>query len=245
MTSLISLRNITKEYQLGHITVRALRGIDLEIKRGVYYSIIGLSGSGKSTLLHILGCMDIPTSGEANLNGQTLNRINERALTKIRAKEIGFIFQAFHLNPILTVRENVAIALRFLDIPRAEANRQTEACLLRVGMADRLDHYPSELSGGERQRVAIARALVKNPDLILADEPTGNLDTKMGMEIIELIRQINHQEGTTIIHATHDPEVAAMGDVIIKMRDGRIREYEVQKKIDWVKLFIFDRQATF
>lgn len=224
MTSLISLRNIKKEYQLGQTTVHALRGIDLEIKRGVYYSIIGPSGSGKSTLLHILGCMDVPTSGEANLNGQALNRINERALTKIRAQEIGFIFQAFHLNPILTVRENVAIALRFLGTPKAEANRQVEACLLRVGMAHRLDHYPSELSGGERQRVAIARALVKNPSLILADEPTGNLDTKMGMEIIELIRQINHQEGTTIIQVTHDPQVAAMGDVIIKMRDGRISE---------------------
>ena len=224
MTSLISLRNIKKEYQLGQTTVHALRGIDLEIERGVYYSIIGPSGSGKSTLLHILGCMDVPTSGEANLNGQALNRINERALTKIRAQEIGFIFQAFHLNPILTVRENVAIALRFLGTPKAEANRQVEACLLRVGMAHRLDHYPSELSGGERQRVAIARALVKNPSLILADEPTGNLDTKMGMEIIELIRQINHQEGTTIIQVTHDPQVAAMGDVIIKMRDGRISE---------------------
>jgi len=230
MTSLISLRNIKKEYQLGQTTVRALRGVDLEIERGVYYSIIGPSGSGKSTLLHILGCMDVPTSGEANLNGQALNSINERALTKIRAKEIGFIFQAFHLNPILTVRENAAIALRFLGIPKAEANHQAEACLLRVGMAHRLDHYPSELSGGERQRVAIARALVKNPSLILADEPTGNLDTKMGMEIIELIRQINHQEGTTIIQVTHDPEVAAIGDVIIKMRDGRISENDVQKK---------------
>jgi putative ABC transport system ATP-binding protein len=224
MTSLISLRNIKKEYQLGETTVQALRGVDLEIERGAYYSIIGPSGSGKSTLLHILGCMDVPTSGEANLNGQPLNGASEKALTKIRAKDIGFIFQAFHLNPILTVRENVAIALRFLGVPKAEAHRRAEACLQKVGMGHRLDHYPSELSGGERQRVAIARALVKKPSLILADEPTGNLDTKRGMEVIELIRQINREEGTTIIQVTHDPEVAAMSDVIIKMRDGQICE---------------------
>ena len=186
MTSLISLRNIKKEYQLGETTVHALRGVDLEIERGEYYSIIGPSGSGKSTLLHILGCMDVPTSGEANLNGQALrqgsgqalNGTDEKALTQIRARDIGFIFQAFHLNPILTVRENVAIALRFLGVPKTEAQRRAEACLQKVGMGHRLDHYPSELSGGERQRVAIARALVKSPSLNLADEPTGNWTQK-------------------------------------------------------------------
>jgi putative ABC transport system ATP-binding protein len=224
MTSLISLRNIKKEYQLGETTVHALRGVDLEIERGEYYSIIGPSGSGKSTLLHILGCMDVPTSGEATLNGQAMDGANEQALTQIRAKDVGFIFQAFHLNPILTVRENVAIALRFLGVPKAEAHQRAEACLQKVGMGHRLDHYPSELSGGERQRVAIARALVKNPSLILADEPTGNLDTKTGREVIELIRQINRDEGTTIIQVTHDPEIAAMSDVTIKMRDGQICE---------------------
>jgi putative ABC transport system ATP-binding protein len=222
MTSLISLQNIKKEYQLGETTVRALRGIDLEIEQGKYYSVIGPSGSGKSTLLHILGCMDVPSSGEACLNGEALNGASERDLTHIRAKEIGFIFQAFHLNPILTVRENVAIALRFLGNSKKEANQRAEACLQKVGMGHRLDHYPSELSGGERQRVAIARALVKNPSLILADEPTGNLDTKRGIEVIELIRQVNREEGTTIIQVTHDSEVAAMSDVIIRMRDGKI-----------------------
>jgi putative ABC transport system ATP-binding protein len=223
MTNLISLQNIKKEYQLGETTVRALRGVDLELESGKYYSIIGPSGSGKSTLLHILGCMDAPTSGEASLNGQILNGANERVLTHIRAKEIGFIFQAFHLNPILTVRENVSIALRFLGVSKRETHQRAEACLQKVGMAHRLDHHSSELSGGERQRVAIARALVKNPSLILADEPTGNLDTKRGMEVIGLIRQINREEGTTIIQVTHDPEVAAMSDVIIKMRDGKIQ----------------------
>jgi putative ABC transport system ATP-binding protein len=222
MTSIISLQNIKKEYQLGETTVRALRGVDLEIEQGKFYSIIGPSGSGKSTLLHILGCMDVPTSGKAHLNGQALNGAIERNLTQIRAKDIGFIFQAFHLNPILTVRENVAIALRFLGISKMKATQQAEACLQKVGMGHRLSHYPSELSGGERQRVAIARALVKNPSLILADEPTGNLDTERGMEVIELLRQINSEEGTTIIQVTHDPEVAAISDVIIKMRDGQI-----------------------
>ncbi len=222
MTNIISLQNVKKEYQLGETTVHALGGVDLEIERGKYYSLVGPSGSGKSTLLHILGCMDVPTSGQVQFNGQSLNGINERDMTRIRAKDIGFIFQAFHLNPILTTRENVAIVLRLQGVSKSEANHLAEASLARVGMAHRLDHYPAELSGGERQRVAIARALVKKPALILADEPTGNLDTKMGMEIIELIRQINKEEGTTIIQVTHDPEVASMGDETIKMRDGQI-----------------------
>ena len=222
MTPIISLQNVKKEYQLGETTVCALRGVDLEIESGKYYSIVGPSGSGKSTLLHILGCMDVPTSGEIQLNGQELNGMSEKALTKIRAKDIGFIFQAFHLNPILTVSENVAIALRFLGISKREARKQSEICLEKVGLENRLNHSPAELSGGERQRVAIARALVKNPSLIMADEPTGNLDTKMGMEVINLIRQINREGGTTIVQVTHDPEVAAMGDVIVKMRDGQI-----------------------
>ena len=222
MANIISIRDIKKEYKLGETIVHALRGVNLEIEQGKYYSLIGPSGSGKSTLLHILGCMDVPTSGEIQLNGQRLGEIKERELTQIRAKVIGFIFQAFHLNSILTVRENVAIALHFLGISKAEANRKAESCLQRVGMGHRLSHYPSELSGGERQRVAIARALVKNPKLILADEPTGNLDTKIGMEIIALIRKINREEGTTIIQVTHDPDVAGVADEIIKLRDGQI-----------------------
>lgn len=222
MTSILSLKDVKKEYLLGETTVYALQGVNLEIECGKYYSLIGPSGSGKSTLLHILGCMDVPTSGQVQFNGQNLNGVNEKELTLIRAREIGFIFQAFHLNSILTACENVSIVLRLQGNNKADARRQAETSLTRVGMAHRLDHYPAELSGGERQRVAIARALVKNPTLILADEPTGNLDTKMGMEIVKLIRQINKEENTTIIQVTHDPEVAKMGNITIRMRDGEI-----------------------
>jgi putative ABC transport system ATP-binding protein len=224
MTALLELQNVTKEYQLGETTVRALRGVDLEIESGEYYSLVGSSGSGKSTLLHILGCMDTPTSGQVRLNGELLSDASESALTRIRARDIGFVFQAFHLNPILTVQENAAIVLRFLGISKGEALRQAAKCLDQVGMGHRLKHYPSELSGGERQRVGIARAIVKKPSLLLADEPTGNLDSKMGLEIVELIRQINRQQGTTVIQVTHDPEVASMSDIIIQMRDGKIQE---------------------
>ena len=218
----IEIRGLVKNFRHNGVRVEVLTGVDLDIHQSETLAVVGASGVGKSTLLHILGCMDVPTSGEIQLNGQRLGEIKERELTQIRAKVIGFIFQAFHLNSILTVRENVAIALHFLGISKAEANRKAESCLQRVGMGHRLSHYPSELSGGERQRVAIARALVKNPKLILADEPTGNLDTKIGMEIIALIRKINREEGTTIIQVTHDPDVAGVADEIIKLRDGQI-----------------------
>jgi len=220
MNSLIVLSNVKKEYQMGHITVHALCGVNLGFEQGRYYSIVGASGSGKSTLLHILGCMDVPSSGEVQINGRQVGGLSERELTAIRAREIGFVFQSFHLNPILTVHENVAIALQFLGTGRQEASSRARDWLERVGLGSRLRHYPSELSGGERQRVAIARAIVKDPMLILADEPTGNLDSKTGREIIELLRGINRQAGTTIIQVTHDREIAGMSDQIISLRDG-------------------------
>jgi putative ABC transport system ATP-binding protein len=224
MDTIIRLKNVTKTYQMGEVTVDALRDVDLELAQGTFYSIIGPSGSGKSSLLHIIGCMDVPTDGEVWMGEQQISQLEERALTKIRAQHIGFIFQAFHLNPILTAQENVAIALRFLGVRKAEAMRRASVWLERVGLGHRLHHYPAELSGGERQRVAIARALVKGPRLVLADEPTGNLDSQRGQEIIGLLRQINRQEQTTIIQVTHDPEVAAMSDRIITLRDGQVAE---------------------
>ncbi len=224
MNTIIRLKNVTKTYQMGASTVEALRDVDLELARGTFYSIVGPSGSGKSSLLHIIGCMDIPTDGELWLGEEYISQLEEKALTKIRAQHIGFIFQAFHLNPILTARENVAIALRFLGSRKAEALRRASDWLERVGLGHRLHHYPAELSGGERQRVAIARALVKAPQLVLADEPTGNLDSQRGHEIIDLLRQINQREHTTIIQVTHDPEVAKMSDCIITLRDGQVVE---------------------
>jgi putative ABC transport system ATP-binding protein len=220
MNALIVLNDVKKEYPMGHTTVQALRGVNLSLKKGRYYSIVGPSGSGKSTLLHILGCMDVPSSGDVQINGRKVAGLSERELTRVRAREIGFVFQSFHLNPILTVHENVAIALRFLGVGKQESNRRAAEWLERVGLGNRLRHYPSELSGGERQRVAIARAVVKNPALILADEPTGNLDSKTGGEIITLLREVNRRAGTTIVQVTHDREIAGMSDEIVSLRDG-------------------------
>jgi putative ABC transport system ATP-binding protein len=218
MEPIISLKGVRKEYQMGEMTVEALRGVDLELQRGGTYAIVGPSGSGKSSLLHIVGCMDAPTSGEVWIDGRDVSGLNERALTKIRAQDIGFIFQAFHL----TARENVAIALRFLGVRKKAALKKAEHWLDRVGLAHRIHHYPAELSGGERQRVAIARAVVKCPALILADEPTGNLDTERGKEIVELLRAISREQGTTIVQVTHDAEIAEMSDRILRLRDGKI-----------------------
>jgi putative ABC transport system ATP-binding protein len=220
--TIISLRDVRKAYEMGETTVEALRGVDLELERGGYYSIVGPSGSGKSSLLHIVGCMDAPTSGEVRVNGKDVSRLSEKALTRIRAQDIGFVFQAFHLNPILTARENVAIALRFLGVRKKVALEKAEYWLDKVGLSHRLRHYPAELSGGERQRVAIARAIVKDPALILADEPTGNLDTRRGQEIVELLRETSREQKTTVIQVTHDMAVAQMGDAILTLRDGRI-----------------------
>jgi putative ABC transport system ATP-binding protein len=174
MTNIIALEGVRKEFQLGASTIAALRGVDLELEKGRYYSIMGPSGSGKSTLLHILGCMDIPTKGKVWLNGRQVHTLDHRQRTRIRAQEIGFVFQAFHLNPILTALDNVAITLRFMGETRRSAREKAEYWLQRVRLGARISHHPAALSGGERQRVAIARAIAKNPSVILADEPTGN-----------------------------------------------------------------------
>jgi len=224
MNSIVTLTQVKKTYRLGSTTVEALRGANLELERGKYYSIVGPSGSGKSTLLHIVGCMDTPTSGEVVLNGQSLQGLREKALTKVRARQIGFVFQAFHLNPILTAQDNIAMSLRFLGTSKREAHDKATFWLDRVSLSHRARHYPSELSGGERQRVAIARAIAKHPVLILADEPTGNLDSVTSLEIISLLREINREHNTTIIQVTHNHEIAAMSDAIVTLRDGAIVE---------------------
>jgi len=225
MDPIISLQDVKKSYRMGQTTVRALRGVTLTLARGQIHSIVGPSGSGKSSLLHIIGCMDLPTGGEVYVSGRRVSKLPEKALTAIRAQEIGFVFQAFHLNPILNARENVAMALRFLGVGRRDALRRADGWLARVGLAHRTRHYPAELSGGERQRVAIARAIAKRPALILADEPTGNLDTQCGQEIVKLLRAINQETHTTIIQVTHDKEVARTGDAILTLRDGRIVDH--------------------
>jgi len=222
MNTLIKLSNITKDFPMGRTIVHALRGVDLSLETGGYYSIVGPSGSGKSTLLHILGIMDAPSTGEMWIGDKSVHGLSERERTIMRAQYIGFIFQAFHLNPILNARDNVAIALEFLGENRRKAINRAEAWLDCVGLCQRLFHYPAELSGGERQRVAIARALVKEPLLVLADEPTGNLDSHSGHEIITLLRQINRQGNATIVQVTHDSEIAALSDKTIFFRDGRV-----------------------
>ncbi|MBU0529711.1 ABC transporter ATP-binding protein [bacterium] len=222
MNNIISIRNVKKQYHLGKTIVEALRGINLGIEAGLYYSIIGPSGSGKSSLLNIIGCIDVPSEGKVVLQGRNIEGFTERELTRIRAEKIGFIFQNFNLNPILTAIENVAIAMRFIGKSKKICLQNARAALDQVGLSHRTNHYPNELSGGERQRVAIARAIVKKPSLILADEPTGNIDTKTGHEIIRLLRKINEKQNTTVIQVTHDLEIADLSDKLFKLRDGVI-----------------------
>jgi len=222
MENIISIRNVKKYYHLGKTIVEALRGINLEIKAGLYCSIIGPSGSGKSSLLNIIGCIDIPSEGKVIVEGKDLEGLREKELTRIRAEKIGFIFQNFNLNPILTALENVAIALRFIGEDRKTSFERGREALGQVGLSHRINHYPNELSGGERQRVSIARAIVKEPSFILADEPTGNLDTTTGMEIIKLLGDINKNKNTTVVQVTHDMEIADLSDRIFSLRDGLI-----------------------
>jgi putative ABC transport system ATP-binding protein len=222
MNPILSLHNVTRTYPLGESTVHALRGVNVELERGSVHAIVGPSGSGKSTLLHIVGGMDLPTAGEVHFDGQRLDQLSARELTRLRARHVGFVFQAFHLTPILDVCGNVALALRFIGVPRREARRRAAAGLERVGLGHRLTHRPAQLSGGERQRVAVARALVKEPTVILADEPTGNLDTETGERVIDLLESVNRQFGTTVVMVTHDRDLAARADFVHRMRDGRL-----------------------
>jgi putative ABC transport system ATP-binding protein len=222
--SLIALQQLTKTYTLGDNTVHALRGVSLDIDRGELVAITGPSGSGKSTMMHILGCLDRPTSGTFLLDGHDVSALSRDALADIRNRQIGFVFQGFHLLPRTTALENVEMPLLYSRpvIPAAERRARAMQALTTMGLADRADHHPSQLSGGQQQRVAIARALVNNPSLILADEPTGNLDTATSVEVMTTLQQLRAASGITIVLITHEPDIAAYGTRIIAVRDGHV-----------------------
>ena len=220
---LLSARALTKTYILGKRSLDVLRGVDLDVARGELLALRGASGAGKSTLLHLIGGLDSPNAGEILFDGRDLAGFSERQLTQFRNRRVGFIFQAYHLLPELDALENVCLPGRMARLNRSTVEARGRDLLARVGLKDRLDHKPSELSGGEQQRVAIARALINQPELILADEPTGNLDSRTGGEIIELLKSLRAEKQTTLVIATHDAKVAAHAGRVIELVDGRIQ----------------------
>jgi len=219
---LVTARQVAKTYQLGHRDIEVLRGVDLTIPRGAFVALQGASGAGKSTLLHLLGGLDVPTAGHIEFDGQQLDALAPRALAAFRNRRVGFVFQAYHLLPELDALENVCVPARLARVPPVRAAARGRELLERVGLGHRLEHRPAELSGGEQQRVAIARALVNRPELLLADEPTGNLDSHTGAEIIALLRELHAEQRTTLIIATHDAHVAAHAPRVLHLEDGRI-----------------------
>lgn len=218
---LIKITNIKRNFVLGNEIVYVLKGIDLAINKGEYVALMGPSGSGKSTLMNLLGCLDTPTSGTYILNGKDVSQMKDDELAEIRNKEIGFVFQTFNLLPRTTALDNVALPMIYAGFSKSERKIRAEEVLNQVGLADRMDHQPNQLSGGQRQRVAVARALVNNPSIILADEPTGNLDSKTSEEIMKLFGDI-HKQGNTVILVTHEEEIASYAHRIIRLRDGLI-----------------------
>lgn len=218
---IISIDRIYKTYEVGTQQVNALAGVDLKIWRNDYVAIMGPSGSGKSTLMNILGCLDTPTSGQYVLNGTDVSHMDEEELAEVRNKEIGFVFQTFNLLPRYTALENVAVPLIYAGVAKSKRLQRAEEALLSVGLGDRMEHRPNEMSGGQRQRVAVARALINNPSIILADEPTGNLDTKTSIDIMHLFERI-YREGNTVIVVTHEEDIALHARRIVRLRDGII-----------------------
>ena len=221
MEKVIDIQDISKVYQIGTQTVHALRSITLEIKRNEYVALMGPSGSGKSTLMNVLGCLDTPTNGFYSLNGNDVSKMEDNDLAEIRNKEIGFVFQTFNLMPRYTALENVSLPLSYAGVKKEDREARGEEVLTMVDLANRMDHKPNELSGGQRQRVAVARALVNRPCIILADEPTGNLDSKTSVEIMGLFEDI-HSKGNTIILVTHEEDIAQHAHRIVRLRDGLI-----------------------
>jgi putative ABC transport system ATP-binding protein len=229
-TPIIDIKGITRDFQLGNETVNVLKGIDLLINKGEYVALMGPSGSGKSTLMNILGCLDTPTAGSYILNGKQVSEMHDDELAEIRNKEIGFVFQTFNLMPRTTALDNVALPMVYAGFSKDERNKRATEVLTQVGLADRMDHKPNQLSGGQRQRVAVGRALVNKPSIILADEPTGNLDSKTSVEIMKLFGEI-HANGNTVILVTHEEDIAAHAHRIIRLRDGIIENDFENKEI--------------
>ncbi len=221
--NVIEMSDVTKDYPLGNTTVHALRGIDFSVEKGDFLSVVGASGSGKTTLLNIIGCIDHATSGSVKIQGEEVSGMNDKQLTEIRLYKIGFIFQTFNLVPVLDIRENVEFPLLLMKkYSQKEIRQKSEALIDAVGIKDFIKHRPAELSGGQRQRVAIARSLVTQPDIVLADEPTANLDSETGNTILQLMQDLNNTQNTTFIFSTHDPEVLKYAKNVVKIKDGEI-----------------------
>jgi putative ABC transport system ATP-binding protein len=224
MNPAISVRHLVKTYQVGEIAVHALRGVSLDIQPGEFVAVVGPSGSGKSTLMHILGCLDKPTSGEYFLDGKDVSRLTDDELSWIRNKQIGFVFQGFNLLSRTSAVENVELPLLYgaTTVSASERRKRAMDALLAVGLSDRAEHHPNQLSGGQQQRVAIARALTNNPTILLADEPTGNLDSRTSIEVMDIFQALKEERGITIVLITHEPDVATYGSRIVTFRDGHI-----------------------
>jgi putative ABC transport system ATP-binding protein len=230
--SVIHIDGVHKTYDLGEVQVHALRGVSLDINRGEFVAIMGASGSGKSTLMNILGCLDRPTKGCYLLDGVDVSKLTKRELARIRNRKIGFVFQQFNLLPRTSALENVELPTVYAGVPQEERTRRARAALERVGLAERAGHHPSQLSGGQQQRVAIARALVNHPQILLADEPTGNLDSRTSVEIMDILQRLNEEEGLTVVIVTHEHDIAQYAQRAIEFRDGRIlRDATIRERV--------------
>lgn len=230
--TVVRTENVVKEYRMGENIVRALAGVDIDVKRGEYISIMGPSGSGKSTLFNMIGALDRPTSGDVFIDGQNTSNLTQSQIAWLRCHRLGYIFQTFNLLSVMTALENVVLPMIFAGLSDAERKEKAAELLISVGLGERLNHRPEELSGGQRQRVATARALANDPTIILADEPTGNLDTKTGREIITLLKELNVENNVTIITATHDLKMLDVSDRIIDIRDGRVERVRTRDQVD-------------
>ncbi len=223
MTAILEAKDVKKTYRMGEVLVPALRGVTFTVKEGEFLAILGPSGSGKSTLLHLAGGLDKPSEGKVFVDDTDIFKLSSNELAEVRLRKIGFVFQFFNLLPRLTALRNVELPLTLADVPEKEAIEKAEEMLKLVGLTERINHRPSELSGGEQQRVAIARALINNPKIVLADEPTGNLDTSTGEEIVQLMKRLNEERGQTFVVVTHDPSIAEVADRVLFLKDGVIQ----------------------